>query len=274
MSASPALNDVFAANRALGKIALAVKASRGVTGRARLREEGPLRLRCPGSPSAELEAVILNTAGGMAGGDRFSIEVSVEPGARLVVTTAAAEKIYRSPETDSTVAVNLKIGAGGALAWLPQETILFDSARLARAIRVDVADDARLVLVEAIVFGRLGMGETVQHGCLRDRWRIYRGGRIVHAEAMRLEGDIDRRLAQPAVANGARAMATLLVMPGDDATVAAVRALTFCGEAAASAWKGMMAVRFCAADGATLRGDLIAALSTVRGLSLPRLWLN
>ena len=132
MSASPAPNDVFAANRAFGRIALAVKASRGVTGRARLREEGPLRLRCPGPPSAELEAVILNTAGGMAGGDRFSIEVSVAPGARVVVTTAAAEKIYRSLEADSTVEVNLKIAAGGALAWLPQETILFDS-RAARA---------------------------------------------------------------------------------------------------------------------------------------------
>jgi urease accessory protein len=274
MSASPAPNDVFAANRAFGRIALAVKASRGVTGRARLREEGPLRLRCPGPPSAELEAVILNTAGGMAGGDRFSIEISVGPGAHVVVTTAAAEKIYRSLEADSTVEVNLKIAAGGALAWLPQETILFDYARLARAIRIDIADDARLVFVEAIVFGRLGMGEIVRHGCLHDRWRLHRGRGILHAEAMRLEGDIDRKLAQPAVANGTRAMATVLVIPGDDATIAAVRAATFCGEVAASAWKGMMAVRFCAADGATLRGDLISALATVRGLSLPRLWLN
>jgi len=277
MSASPAvLNDVFAANRAFGRIALAVKASRGVTGRARLREEGPLRVRCPGPPSAELEAVIVNTAGGVAGGDRFLLDVSVAPGARLIVTTSAAEKIYRSLEADSTIELHLRIGVGGSLAWLPQETILFDRARLARTIHVDVAEDARLILLEAVVFGRLGMGETVQHGCLHDRWRIHRGRQIIHAEAMRLDDNIARKLAHPAVANGARAIATVVVLPGDEASAAAVRALksSFCGEVAASAWKGMMVVRLCAADGAALRCDLIATLSTVRGLSLPRLWLN
>ena len=100
MSVMPAPeNEVFAANRASGRIALAVKADHGVTRRARIREEGPLRVRCPGQPSAELEAVILNTAGGVAGGDRFNINISVPSEARLVVTTAAAEKIYRASMT-------------------------------------------------------------------------------------------------------------------------------------------------------------------------------
>jgi urease accessory protein len=277
MSAPSAVSkDVFAANRAFGRIALAVKATAGITRRSRLREEGSLRVRCPGPPSGELEAVIVNTAGGVAGGDQFALDVSVAPAARLVITTAAAEKIYRSLGPDAVIDVNLKVGAGGSLAWLPQETILFDRARLARAIDIELADDAQLIFVEALVFGRSGMGERVQHGRLSDRWRIYRQRRIVHAEAMRLDAEIAPKLAQGAVTKGGLAVATLLVLPGDETTAAGVRVLgqKFRGEIAASAWKGMMVVRLCAADGAALRHDLVMILSAVRGMSLPRLWLN
>ena len=175
----------FAANRALGSIVLAVRASAGVTRRSRLREEGPLRVRCPGPASAELEAVIVNTAGGVAGGDRFTLGVTVEPGARLVVTTAAAEKVYRTLAPEARIDVKLDVAAGGSLAWLPQETILFDRARLKRSIDVDLAEDAQLVLAEAIVFGRSGMGEVVHDSFLFDRWRLRRGGRLIHAEALR-----------------------------------------------------------------------------------------
>src|SRR5271166_424300 len=151
---SPATESIFAANRACGRIALAVKVSAGMTRRSRLREEGPLRVRCPGRPSPELEAVIVNTAGGVAGGDQFTLDVSVAPGARLLITTAAAEKIYRSLGPDAIIDVTLRVGAGGSLAWLPQETILFDRARLERAIDIELADDAQLIFVEALVFGR------------------------------------------------------------------------------------------------------------------------
>ncbi len=253
-----------------------MKVDAGMTRRARVREEGPLRVRCPGPPSPELEAVIVNTAGGVAGGDRFELDVSVAPGARLVVTTAAAEKVYRSLHPDAVIDVKLKVGAGGSLAWLPQETILFDRARLSRAVDIELADEARLVFGEAVIFGRSGMGEIVRHGRLEDRWRLHRHGRIIHAEAMRLEGDIAARLAQSAVGKGAVAVATVLILPGDEMTAAGVRALgdRFRGDVAASAWKDMMVVRLCAADGAALRQDLIAVLSTMRGIPLPRLWLN
>ena len=176
MALSAALNEVFAANRAVGRIEFAVKASGGVTRRSHVREEGPLRLRCPGPPSQELEAVIVNTAGGVAGGDRLALDLSVAPGAHLAVTTAAAEKIYRSLAADSVIEVKLKVAAGGSLAWLPQETILFDGARLARTIHVDLTDDARLIFAEAVIFGRIGMGEIMQHGCLHDRWRFIAQG--------------------------------------------------------------------------------------------------
>jgi len=260
----------------VGSIVLAVRASAGVTRRSRLREEGPLRVRCPGPASAELEAVIVNTAGGVAGGDRFTLGVTVEPEARLIVTTAAAEKVYRTLAPQARIDVKLDVAAGGSLAWLPQETILFDRARLKRSIDVDLAEDARLVLAEAIVFGRSGMGEVVHDGFLFDRWRLRRGGRLMHAEALRLDGAVASRLAQPAVANGGIAVATVLVVPGDEGTAAGVRALgdRFRGEVGVSAWNGLAAVRLCAADGEALRHDLVAVLAAVRGAPLPRLWLN
>ena len=266
----------FAANRAIGRIAFAVQAKAGVTRRTRVREEGSLRVRFPGPASAELEAVIVNTAGGVAGGDRFALDVTVEPGARLVVTTAAAEKVYRTLEPDATIDVRLAVGATSSLAWLPRETILFNRARLRRTINIDLAEDARLLLAEAIVFGRSGMGEAVDHAGVFDRWHLHRGGRLIHAEAMRLDGAVAAKLAQPAVANGGVAVATVLVVPADEAVAAGIRALDdhFLGEVGVSAWNGLAVVRLCAADGAALRHDLVAVLTAVRNGSLPRLWLS
>jgi urease accessory protein len=268
--------DTFASNRAVGRVKLAVAASVGATRRARVREEGSLRVRCPGPLSDELEAVIVNTAGGVAGGDRYEIDVRVAPGARLVVTTAAAEKVYRTLGPPATIAVNLAVAGSGALAWLPQETILFDRARLDRSIAIDLAEDARLVLAEAMVFGRSGMGETLEDGGVFDRWRVRRAGRLVHAEAVRLDGAIGAKLAERAIAKGGIAVATVLLVPGDEGAVAAIRALgdIFRGEVGASTWNGVAMARLWAADGAALRHDLVKVLTAVRGAQLPRLWLN
>lgn len=264
---------IFAANRAVGSVSFAVKQVAGKTRRAHVHEAGSLRVRCPGAPAEELEAVLINTAGGVAGGDRFGLDIAAGQGTRLVVTTAAAEKIYRTLGPDSTIDVKLDVAAGASLAWLPQETILFDRARLSRSIEVDLAPDARLFLAEAIVFGRSGMGEAVNEGALFDRWRVRRGGRLIYAESVRLDGAIESRLAQSAIAKGGIAVATVLIVPGNDATVEAVRALEFAGEVGASAWNGIAAVRLCAADGAALRRDLVRVMTALRG-ALPRLWTN
>src|SRR5260370_30305971 len=115
----------------------------------------------------------------------------------------------------------LDIAAGGELAWLPQETILFDRARLRRTIEVDLAANARLLLAEAVIFGRSGMGETVADGFLLDRWRVRRGGRLIHAETLRLDGTIAAKLAQSAGAQSGVPPPNVLSGPGDDAKVAA-----------------------------------------------------
>ncbi len=272
VTAAARTNAIFAANRAVSRVAFEVKSAAGATRRARVHEQGALRVRCPGQPAGELEAVIVNTAGGMAGGDSFAIDIAVEHGARLAVTTAAAEKVYRTLGPDTAVNVTMAVADGGELAWLPQETIMFDRARLTRTIDVELAGNARLVLAEAIVFGRSGMGEVVDEGRLFDRWRIRRGGRLVYAETARLDGPVAQRLAEPAIANGGGAVATVVLAPGDETAVTAVRALSFRGEVGASAWNGIAVVRLVAADGAALRADLTAALRAIR--PLPRLWLN
>jgi urease accessory protein len=267
--------DIFAANRAVGRVALSVKSVGGRTRRSEVHEAGSLRVRCPGSPAEDLETVLINTAGGIAGGDRFAIDIAAGQGTRLVVTTAAAEKVYRTLGPDSLVDVKLDVGAGATLAWLPQETILFDRARLSRSIEIDLAPDAQLFLAEAIVFGRSGMGEAVEQGAVFDNWRMRRAGKLIYAEGVRLDGAIAQRLAETAVAKGAIAIATVLIAPGNDDTIQAVRALQdqFIGEVGASAWNGIAAVRLCASEGAALRHDLVHVMTTIRG-SLPRIWTN
>ncbi len=265
----------FAANRATGRIAVAVEAKGGRTRRSRVHESGSLRARFPNAAADPLEAVIVNTGGGMTGGDRFSVTLNVGEGASLVAGTTAAEKIYRTTGADAEVDIALSVAAGGRLCWLPQETILFDRARLARRIDVDLAPDAVLVMAEAVIFGRAAMGEEMGEGFWSDRWRLRRDGRLVFAENARLDGLIAEKLAQPAVTGGGIALATVLVAPGDAATLAAVRALEeqFTGEVGISAWNGVAVARLCARDGLSLRHDLIALLAAL-GIGVPRLWLQ
>jgi urease accessory protein len=266
----------LSAIRARGRISLDVGYVSNVTRRRRVHESGSLRVRFPGSPAGELEAVLVNTGGGMAGGDTFDIDVSVDEGARLLVTSTAAEKVYRSLGPPVTINIKIGIAAGAALTWLPQETILYDKATLNRRIEVDLADDARLVMVEPIVFGRTGMGETVRNGALHDHWRIRRSGKLIYAEGTRLDGLVSRELSEAAVANGGVAAATALVVPGDEALAQAIHDMTevFRGEVGASAWNGRAVLRFCARDGAALRHDIAHALKAIRAKPLPRLWVN
>jgi urease accessory protein len=271
-----AASAIFAANRARGSVTFDVHLVEGVTRRRQLHESGSLRVRFP-SPEAEgLSAVFVNTAGGVAGGDRFDIDITAGEGSRLTLTTAAAEKIYRAESNPAQLNISLKAAAGAHLGWLPQETILFDRARVSRRIDIDLAESASLLLCEIVVFGRAAMGERMQSGEFIDRWRIRRGGRLVFAETIRLDGDIGSKLASPAIAKGGVAIGTALIVPGDEALVERIRTLseTFGGEVGISAWNGFAMARFCAQDAARLRADMMAVLGRASGSALPRLWLN
>ena len=267
--------EIFAANRATGHIALRVAALDGRTRRTNVHEDGSLRVRFPNATGEAQEAVIVNTGGGMTGGDRFAVEIALAQGARLIAGSAAAEKIYRSTGPDAEMDVKLAVGEGAQLVWLPQETILFDRARLSRRIDVDLSESASLLMAEAIVFGRSAMGEAMAQGFFADRWRVRRAGKLIFADSARLDGAIAEKLSAPAAAAGGIAIATVLMTPADDGKLAALRTLAeqFTGEVGISAWNGIAVARLCAKDGAALRHDLIAVLA-VLGQPVPRLWLN
>ena len=271
-----ATSAVFAANRARGAVRFDVHLADGVTRRRSLHESGSLRVRFPSPEADGLSAVFVNTAGGVAGGDRFEIGIATGEGARLAVTTAAAEKIYRAQGPAAELDIALTAAAGSHLAWLPQETILFDSARVVRRIDIDLAESASLLLCEIVVFGRAAMGERMLSGEFVDRWRLRRGGRLVFAETVRLDGDIGAKLSSPAIAKGGVAIGTALIVPGDEALVERIRELSgsFGGEVGISSWNGFAMARFCAQDAARLRADMMAVLGRASGAALPRLWLN
>jgi urease accessory protein len=266
----------FAANRAQGTVAFDVHQVDKVTRRRHLYESGSLRVRFPAPESGGLSAVLVNTAGGIAGGDRFDLEIAAGAGTRLSITTAAAEKVYRAEGPAAQLNIGLKVEAGAQLSWLPQETILFDRARILRRIDIDLAETASLVLCEIVVFGRTAMGERMRCGEFLDRWRLRRGGRLVFAENLRLDGDIGEKLNRPAMAKGGVAIGTALIAPGDEALVEKMRGLPdgFGGEVGISAWNGFAMARFCALDAAKLRADMMAVLGRASSQALPRLWLN
>ncbi|KAB1069626.1 urease accessory protein UreD [Methylobacterium planeticum] len=246
-----------------------------------LAESGPSRLRFPRRTGPRVEAILVNTAGGIACGDEVSVDVALEPGADLVLTTTAAEKVYRSDGPVSRIANRLCLGAGARLAWLPQETILYDRARLARRLEADLAPDARLLVGEAVLFGRAAHGERVETGLFSDVWRIRRGGRLVYADHLALSGPVTERLARPALGGGARALATLLdLSPEAESRLAEARALLEAAgtnspggvEAGASAWNGFLAVRMLAPDADALRRAVAAFWTGYRDEALPRVW--
>ncbi len=273
---TPTVSETFAANRAVGAVKFDVHLKDGATRRRQLHEEGSLRVRFPSPEQQGLSAVFVNTAGGVAGGDRFDIDIAAGDGAHLTVTTAAAEKVYRSHGPEAQVNIALRAAADARLCWLPQETIVFDQARVLRRIDIDLAQSASLLLCEIVVFGRAAMGEIMAHGSFTDRWRMRIGGKLAFAETIRLEGDIAAKLARRAVANGGVAVGTAVIVPGDESIVERIREVSdaFGAEAGVSAWNGFAMARFCAQDAARLRADMMKVLERVSPSGLPRLWLN
>ena len=242
----------------------------------RLYQQGSAKIRFSSRQGAG-EAVLVNTAGGVAEGDRFSWGASLGPGARQTITTQACEKVYRGRGEPSAapadVQVALKVGPGARLDWLPQETILFDRAHLNRRLEADLAEDGELLVLEAVVLGRKAMGEAVGQARLHDRWRIKRGGRLLFADDVRLNGPLASVSNAKALLAGAGAYASvLLASPDAEDRLDLIRPLLPAGSGA-SAWGGKLFARVLAADGLALRRVLIPLLTALRGGEpLPRLW--
>jgi urease accessory protein len=253
----------------------------GVVRLADLEQRDPLKILFP-DPLEEHQpvAVLVNTGGGIVGGDSHTIDVEVGAGAAALVTAQAAEKIYRSWGPPARVTNSLRVGAGGRLEWLAQEAILFDGAKLDRRLAVDLADGAELLAGEILVFGRRARGETMRAGALRDRWSIRRGAKRVWDDALILDALDEALLDKPALFAGARATATLVCACPDGARGLDIAraALEGAANGGAGLVNGLLIARLLDSDPARLRRDyaklwcaLRAGLWNLPG-RLPRLW--
>ncbi len=218
-----------------------------------------------------LEAIVINTAGGLTGGDRVSLNAVAETGAHVSLTTQAAERAYRSAEGYAVANSHLTVEAGAQLSWLPQELILFEGAALRRNLRIELASDTQLLMVEPVVFGRAAMGERLHHVSFHDRIEISRNGAPLYRDAVQLDGDLVAQMAR--LARGAGAMASLVfVAPDAERHLNAVRAMLPETGGASLLQPDLLAIRLVADDSFELRCALLPILDRLSGDTLPTSW--
>jgi urease accessory protein len=270
LAASPAVLE-----RSTGKVALAFKRRGTITTLAHLHQTGCGKARLPRPTStAHAEAVLINLAGGLTGGDRLAFQVTWQAEAAATVSGQAAEKIYRARGTSTAVIeTRLDVAPAATALWLPQETILFERARLRRQNHFRVARGGRLLALEATIMGRRAMGETVTTGLFDESVEVRYADRLVLAERQRFKGRIADLLAHPAIGHGATALVSLCYV-GEAAAdkLGAVReALDATPAAATAPDPDLLLVRWLAPSPTGLRNHLVTALFALqRALGLPR----
>jgi len=267
-----------------GRVKLAFGLSAGETRLKDLYQTSPMRVLFPGkSPGDILSAALVTTSGGLVGGDRMNAEVMINAGAAVQIIGQAAEKVYRSIGPDTLFETRLDVAEGAWCEWLPQETIIFDKARLRRLTHVDVAPGAQFLGAEMLIFGRTAMGETLDTGLVRDVWDVRRAGKRVWADALHLSGNIKAQLDNPAGFDGARAAATsILVADNADQCLDFVREVLDAAPegvtCAATLINGILVTRWLAFDAQALRDAFAVYWAAMRhelkGLPavMPRLW--
>ncbi|CUH65042.1 Urease accessory protein UreD [Thalassovita autumnalis] len=243
---------------------------------AGLKTSGCMKLLFPQVQEVAMTAVTLNTAGGITGGDQLKLNVFVGEAAHLRLTTQAAERVYRAhPGEVGSVNTQLQIAAGARLDWLPQETILFDHGALNRRLTIDMAGDARLLLVEPLVFGRAAMGEVITQITLRDHLRVHRDGTLIFADTLRFDGDLHQQMQRMALGGAAGAMASALLASTEaecEALLPQLRAMLPDNAGVSLLRPDLLFLRAVATDSFDLRRVLIPALTLMNGAALPRTW--
>jgi urease accessory protein len=241
----------------------------------------PARILTPRITGTAPEAVIANTAGGVAGGDSLALSITVGAGGNATVSGQAAEKIYRAIDAPALMTTTIGVATDATLEWLPQETILFDGAMLDRRITIDIAPSARLLMAETIVLGRKDYGEQYQSGYLNDRWRLDRETLPVWRDSLRIEGGSDS-LAAATGFRSARVLSTILYAAPDAAEfvepmrefLAKIEQFT-----GATFVRGLLVARMLGEDAGAQKQALSEVIGAFRGLALkrpamaPRVWL-
>ena len=259
--------------RAIGRAMVSSK--RGLAGSTieNLRHSGALKLLFPRGKK-HLEAIVVNTAGGITGGDDFSINATAGAGSALTLSTQAAERAYGAqPGQSGLLTTQLTVQPNATLHWLPQETILYENCRLQRRLRADVTHGARFLMVEPVVFGRHAMGETLRDAAFRDRIEIWQDGRPLYLDGVKLQGDVAAALDRPAISNGARAMASLVwVAPEARGALDVARSLMDTAGGASLLRNDVLVIRLLASDSFELRRRLVPLLDHLTKNALPQSW--
>lgn len=243
----------------------------------RFYQSGSAKIFIPKTYAKTTEAVLVNTAGGLTGGDIFDAKLRADGDTHLTVSTQTAERVYCAlgPQA-AKITIDMELGGKASLHWLPQETILFDGAGFSRHLKVEMDDAASFLASEMMVFGRTAMHETVRQGNISDQWRISRDGRLIHAEALRLDGHIDEKLLQPASADGGVCVATTLYVSRDaEAKADAVRSFFKNHDdvrTAVSAWDGKLVIRSVCGNTARLKKLMAQFIEQFRNIANPRVW--
>ncbi len=263
-----AVSEFSALERASGKLSVGVKHRDGVSVLESLYQQGCLKARFPKWHETAKSGYLINTTGGIAEGDRLQTEIDVAGGASAVLTTQAAERVYRarSLESPAFVDTQVRVGQQAKIFWIPQETILFDGAAVHRNFEFEVESGGTLVAAETLVLGRSAMGEVIKTANLFDRWRIRRDGELVYADGFRLSGDVRSSFAGPALLRESTAISTLLVVGSD--TLALQRALRDRAAAdhvvsGSSVRRGVLVVRAASPDPALLAADIQSKIQTI-----------
>lgn len=260
--------------RARGAVRLAAKAVGSITKLDQLRQQGALKLVLPTLFRDDLEAVLVNTSGGVTGGDKLDVAVTAGARTTVSVTTQAAERIYRAqPRECARITNRLRVEQGARLNWLPQETILFDHCACRRTLDVDLEVDATFLMVESLIFGRAAMGEVLSAADFRDRIAIRRAGVPVYLDGVDLQGNVARQMMAPACGAGAQAVSSIvLVHPQAAAFLAPLRAVLPLSAGASLIAQDVLVMRLVAADGFALRQTLVPALMLLNETLLPKSW--
>jgi len=149
---------------------------------------GPLQIQkalYPEGPGV-CHVTVLHPPGGVAGGDALAITARLESGSRVCLTTCGAAKWYRCPRAGAQQRLHFSVEAGGALEWLPRESILFDGSKAAMQLDVELAPDAQFFGWEILCFGRRASGEGWHSGGLRLATRIRQAGQPLWCERANL----------------------------------------------------------------------------------------
>ncbi|MBV7377541.1 urease accessory protein UreD [Maritimibacter dapengensis] len=260
--------------RARGAVRVSAKSRGGASVIDELAMSGSMKALFPRGARG-LDAMLINTAGGVTGGDRFQTEAEAGCGTELTLTTQAAERAYAARDAvPGRVDTRLTVADDARLNWLPQETILFDRCHMRRQLSVELAPGARFLMVEPLILGRVAMGEVLRDVRFQDRVDIRRDGVPIYLDAIHLVGDLQNMLASAATMNGARAMAALVfAAPEAEAYLDKLRALLPETAGASLLAPDLLVSRIVAPDSFALRRVLVPAIRLLNQDEIPRPWM-